>query len=129
VTSLSPFALFEPNATFSIKLLYDPTDAKRSGSTFPIKIQIVDAAGNNRSSPEILVTAVGIVRVSDGSSVPLEDSGDANPDFNFRYDATLDGTGGYIFNLSLRDFPAGTYNLNFRAGNDPALHSARFAVR
>ena len=32
-------------------------------------------------------------------------------------------------NLSLGDFPRGTYNLNFRAGTDPELHSARLAVK
>ncbi len=55
----------------------------------------------------------------------------ANPDFDFRYDASLEG---YVFNLSLKCqggacFTTGTYDLNFRAGDDPALHSAAFAVR
>jgi hypothetical protein len=41
----------------------------------------------------------------------------------------LGGTGGYIFNLSLRGFPTGTYNLNFTVGADPASHAVRFAVK
>jgi hypothetical protein len=129
VTSLSPFALFEPTATFSIKLLYDPTESKTSGGTFPIKIQITDAAGNNRSSPQIVVTAARVVRVSDGSSLPLQDSGDANPDFHFRFDATLGGTGGYIFNLSTKGFAGGTYLLFFSVAGDAVEHFVPLQVK
>jgi len=52
----------------------------------------------------------------------VTDSGNANPDNNFRYDGTLGPSGGYIFNLSTKSpSPAlgqttslsmGTWNLN-----------------
>lgn len=122
---------FTPPGTssFHVCLLYDPLIARKSGTTYPIKLQLCDANGQNLSSPSIAVHAVSVTQASTNAPGPLDDTGNANPDFDFRYDATLDGTGGYIFNLSLRGAPTGTYNLNFRAGTDPALHSAPFAVK
>jgi hypothetical protein len=119
----------EYNVTYGITLLYDPTKSKQSGSTFPIKIQISDAAVNNRSSSQIVVTALRVVRVSDESSAPLDDSGNANPDFNFRFDSTLGGSGGYIFNLSTNGFASGTYRLFFTVAGDPVEHFVPFQVK
>jgi hypothetical protein len=75
------------------------------------------------------VTAVRIVRVSDDSPAPLEDSGNANPDFNFRFDATLGSTGGYTFNLSTNGFAGGTYRLFFTVAGDSVEHFVPFAVK
>ena len=44
----------------------------------------------------------------------LDDSGNANPDFDSRYDAALEG---YIFNLKTTGLTTGTYNLNFTVGS------------
>jgi hypothetical protein len=116
-------------SSFQVCLLYDPLVARKSGTTYPIKLQLCDSNGQNLSAPSIAVHAVSVTQASTNAPGPLDDTGNANPDFDFRYDATLGGTGGYIFNLCLRGAPTGTYNLNFRAGTDPALHSARFAVK
>ena len=62
--------------------------------------------------------AVSVTRV-------VDDTGNANPDFDFRYDAAL---AGYIFNLSTKGMASGTYKLNFVAGADPAVNSVGFAV-
>jgi hypothetical protein len=128
------FTLSQPQplplpSSFQVCLLYDPLVARKSGTTYPIKLQLCDSNGQNLSSPSIAVHAVSVTQASTNAPGPLDDTGNANPDFDFRYDATLGGTGGYIFNLSLRGFPTGTYNLNFRAGADPAVHSAPFAVK
>jgi hypothetical protein len=123
------FTLPQPTPSYQVCLLYDPLVARKSGTTYPIKLQLCDANGQNLSSPSIAVHAVSVTQASTNAPGPLDDTGNANPDFDFRYDATLGGTGGYIFNLSLRGAPTGTYNLNFRAGTDPALHSAPFAVK
>ncbi len=56
----------------------------------------------------------------------LDDSGNANPDFDFRYDASL---GGYIFNLSTKGYATGTYSLKFTAGSDQSVHSALFEIK
>lgn len=118
-----------PPSSFQVCLLYDPLVARKSGTVYPIKLQLCDANGQDLSSPAIAVHAISVTRASTNAPGPLDDTGNANPDFDFRYDATLGDTGGYIFNLSLWGLPTGTYNLNFTAGTDPTLHSARFAVR
>jgi hypothetical protein len=95
--------------TCGIKLLYDPTKAAKAGSTIPIKIQLVDANGTNVSSSAMTVKAIGITKSGeDSSGDTLEDSGNANPDSNFRYDPTLQG---YIYNLSTKGLSTGTYTV------------------
>jgi hypothetical protein len=115
--------------SYAIALLYDTTKSKQAGSTVPIKLQVTDAGGGNRSSSQIAVTALRVVRVSDNSSPLLDDSGNANPDMNFRFDGGLGGNGGYIFNLSTKGFASGTYQLYFNVGGDPVEHFALFQLK
>lgn len=119
----------DPDPNYQICPLYDPLVAKKSGTVYPIKLQLCDANGHNLSSPSIVVHATSVTQASSNAPGPLDDTGNANPDFDFRYDAALGGTGGYIFNLSLRGFSTGTYDLNFTVGADPAIRSVRFAVK
>ena len=56
--------------------------------------------------------------MSGNTAAPVVDSGNSNPDYTFRYDSTLGGSGGYIFNLSTRGFAPGQYVLSFYVGND-----------
>jgi len=111
---------------YAICPLYDPTVTKKAGSTVPIKVRLCNATGGNLSSPSLVLHATGVTRTSNNTPATLEDSGNANPDLDFRYDA---GLGGYIFNLSTRGFTAGSYVLTFSAGGDPTEHTAAFAVR
>jgi len=111
---------------FNVCSLYDSNLAKKIGSAYPIKLQLCDAAGHNLSSSSIVVHAVGVTRVSSSTAAALDDTGNANADLDFRYDAAL---GGYIFNLSTNGYLTGTYRLNFTAGSDPTVHSALFAVK
>ena len=118
----------DADGVYRVCVLYDQNKAVRSGSTFPVKLQPCDALGHNLSSPGTVVTAVGVMKVS--ASGPMEDSGRANPDYNFRYDATLGGSGGgYVFNLSTRGLTTGTYLLGLKVGSDPYTYSVRFQVR
>jgi hypothetical protein len=57
------------------------------------------------------------------------DSGNANPDNNFRFDPTLGSTGGYIFNLSTKGLTTGTYDLNFTVTGDSSVYAAPFQVK
>jgi len=111
---------------YDICPLYDSSLAKKSGSAYPIKIQLCDSNGDNMSSPSIVVHAVSVTRTSTNAPMVLDDTGNANPDFDFRYDAALNG---YILNLSTKGYSTGTYSLNFTAGADTATHSAAFAVK
>ena len=111
---------------YGIVALYDQTKAHKSGSTIPIKIRLVDANGANVSSSSTVVHAVSVIQISSQASTIFGDSGNSNPDFDFRYDASL---GGYIFNLQTTGFGTGSYLLSFVAGNSPTVYSVGFQVR
>jgi len=114
---------------YSTCLLYDPTKAVHSGATEPLKLELCDGSGNDLSSASITIHAIGITQASTSISGEVEDSGNANPDNDFRFDPTLGGTGGYIFNLSTKGLSTGTYNLNFTATGDSFVYSAPFQVK
>jgi hypothetical protein len=127
VTSFSPFALAHRIPVhYGINALYDQTKAAKSGSTIPIKLQVLSPPQTNASSAGLQVIATSVSRLSTNVSTAVADSGDANPDSNFRYDATL---GGYIFNLSTRGLSAGTYAVIFTIDGDPTTHSVQFGVK
>jgi hypothetical protein len=112
------------SVSFNICLLYDPTKAVKSGATYPIKIQLCDANGNNVSSAYITVHAVNVEQISTSALGEVITAGNANEDNNFRFD-----NGAYILNLKTTGLSTGTYKLYFTAGDDPALHSVEFQVK
>ena len=108
-------------------LRYDPTKAHRAGSTAPLRVQLCDSDGANLSSPEITLTAGGLVKLDGTPTTALaEDSGNANPDDTFRYDPEL---AGYIYNLSTRGLTSGTWALQFTVAGSPTVHRLTFDVR
>ncbi|GEM_PF-1264744 len=110
-------------------ILYDPAKAVHSGATLPIKLQLCDARGNDVSSPSITLHATSITQVSTSTSGPVQDAGHANPDNDFRYNAGLGPTGGYIFNLKTTGLSTGTYNLNFTIVGASVAYSVPFQVK
>jgi len=115
----------------TINSLFDTTKAHKSGSTIPVKLQVLDSDGTNRSSSSLAVTAFDLRFIGGTTSAPVVDSGNANPDYNFRYEPSLGGTGGsYIFNLSTKGLAPGTYALMFYVGCDRTfLRSVNFEVK
>lgn len=105
-------------------VLFDTSKAHKAGSTIPIKLNLCDAAGGNVSNASVPVVATGVALVSTSAPGALIDSGNANPDNQFRF-----ADGSYIFNLSLKGFSQGTYAMTFTAGNDPTTHSVQFQVK
>jgi len=100
--------------SYAVCPLYDMTKSHKLGSTVPVKLQLCDANGVNKSSASIVVHAATLTRMDTSASGVLDDSGAANsPTLNFRYDATLGGSGGYIFNLSTKGLSRGTWKLTF----------------
>jgi hypothetical protein len=97
-------------------------------STSSSKVQLCDAAGRNLSSITIVLHASGLTAVS-GFAGAAEAEGNANPDNDFRFNASLGSTGGYIFNLSTRGLSSGRYRLQFTATGDPIPHSVVFGVK
>jgi len=127
-TSLSPFYLVrrDPHAV----PLFDQTKAHRIGSTVPIKIGLFNSSNANVSSSGTVLTARDLKRVGGTTSAPVIDSGNANPDNNFRYDPGLGIGGGYILNLGTRGFTPGTYLLSFYAETNHAFfYTVRFEVK
>lgn len=113
---------------YGVCLLYDQTKSVHSGAAYPVKLYLCDASGADVSAASIVLHATSIVGVS-AFSGDVEDTGNANPDADFRFDSTLGPSGGYIFNLSTNGVPSGTYALQFTVGTDPTLHSATFGVK
>jgi hypothetical protein len=115
------------SVSYGLCLLYDATRAARLGSTVPIKFQLCAAGGANLSAASLVPHATGVVRTGAAISSVAEDSGNANPDGDFRYDATLGGTGGYIYNLSTGGLSSGTWEMRFTLGGQ--AYSVPFQVR
>jgi hypothetical protein len=109
---------------YVIVALYDQTKVHQSGSTIPIKLAITDVNGNNLSSAGTVVTAVGMSLVSTTVYGPVADAGNSNPDNDFRFDGDS-----YIFNLQTTGLATGIYNLYFRVGSDPTLHTVQFQIK
>jgi hypothetical protein len=116
-----------PAPSYAICPLYDQSKAHKAGATAPIKLQLCDAAGANLSSAAIVVNATGLVKLDGTASANVEDSGNANPDADFRYDEEL---GGYIYNLSTQGLSSGTWQLSFTVDGvaDPS-YAVLFDVR
>jgi len=101
----------------------------KSGSALPIKLQLCDSNGSDLSSSSLTLHAVSVVQVSSSISGPVEGSGNSNPDNDFRFEAALGSTGGYIFNLKTTGLPPGTYSLNFTVTGDSWVYGVNFVVR
>lgn len=127
--SFSPFYLARKGS--HITTLFDQTKAYKSGSTIPIKLQILNATNANISSAATSLVTRDLRLMSGNTLAPITDSGNANPDYTFRYDSTLGGTGGgYIFNLSTKGLAPGQYVLSFYVGSDHSFfYTVKFEVK
>ena len=115
------------NVQFGICAQYDQTRSVQGGATFPIKVQVCDTNGNNLSSQSIVLHATAIIAAS-GVAGPVQDSGDANPDNDFRSVGGSGQNAGYIFNLKTDGLATGTYALQFTVTGDPVSHTVFFGV-
>jgi hypothetical protein len=112
--------------TYNICVLYDQIQPKKFGSTIPVKLQLCDVNGANYSSAAITVTATGLIIVgSTDTPLPPEDSGNANPDDNFRL-----ADGMYIFNLSTKPLFVGKWRLSFIVSGEPGpAYAVQFQLK
>ena len=99
-----------------ISPLFDQTKAYKSGSTIPIKLQLLNASNVNISSSGAVLNAGGLILLGGATALSVIDAGNANPEDNFRYDWTLGSGGGYVFNLSTKGLTSGTYALTIYVG-------------
>lgn len=115
--------------SYDVCLLYDLTRAVNSGATLPVKLYLCDGVGKNLSASSIVLHSTGITKTSSSTTGPVLDSGNSNPDNDFRFDSSLSTNGGYVFNLSTRGLTTGTYNLNFTVTGDSFVYVAPFQVK
>lgn len=119
------------NGTLTVKenlvALFDQSKPIQAGSTAVIKIQLIDASGNNISSPDVTLHAVDL-ESADGTLYPVKSPGNSQPGNNFRYDPTLGGSGGYSFNLKTTGLSSGVYTLHFTVGDSPTLHEVQLTI-
>ena len=114
--------------SYQVCPLFDTSRSFKAGRVAPLRIQLCDASGANRSSSELLLTATALTKIDNSASAVLEPEspGQANADGLFRYDAAL---GGYVFNLSTGGLTSGTWELQFSVAGDMAVYGIRFDVK
>jgi hypothetical protein len=110
-------------------VLYDQTKAVQSGSVAPIKFQLCDANGTDVSASTIIVKAQSVTQISSAITGQVVAVGNANPDNDFRFDASVGSGGGYIYNLSTKGLSTGTYVLAFTVAGDPVSHQLQFQIK
>ena len=109
--------------TYAVCKNYDVTQAKMSGSTYPIKVTVCDANGNNAASGNTVLTGIGWGTTTPAYT-PLPDAGNSNGNGTFR------NTGGsFMWNLKTTGMSSGAYNVFFNISGDPVMHSAPFVIR
>jgi hypothetical protein len=112
----STSAAVTQKVAYKVELQYSQTKANSSGSTVPVKIQLLNAAGTNLSASGIPVTVTGLS--------PSPAPGTA-PTGTFTF---LDHGPGYELPVNTTGYPAGTYTLSFTADGDPTIHTAQFTI-
>ena len=128
-TSFSPFYIARAGGTH-VAPLFDTTKAYKAGSTIPIKLQLLNSANTNISSASLSVKARKIIRLQDSTATSVIDSGNSNPDSDFRFDSTIGGSGGYVFNLSTKNLASGRYSLSMYVGADKQyVYSVSFDLK
>jgi hypothetical protein len=123
-TGLATTVEFHLSNVYCVDTLYNLIQAKRSGSTIPLKIKLTDGAGDNMGMTGLLVEALFVLD-QNGNPVLLQSPGNANPEGLFRFDPD---TGIYQFNLKTSGYSAGLYTLYFQVGGDPTFYSISFNV-
>jgi hypothetical protein len=113
---------------FGQSVLYDQTKTHKSGSTVPLRVQLVDATGANVSSSAITVHTASVYQTSTTSGGVVEELYSPS-DVDFVFDPTIGGSGGYRYNLRSNGFPSGTYRLHYTASGDPTEHYLEFRIK
>ena len=113
---------YDGGPAYGVCPLHDQSKAHKAGATAPLKLMLCDGAGANLSDPAVVVHATGIYKSDNSvSATVVEDTGNANPDQDFRYDGDL---GGYIYNLKTTGLTSGTWVVTFTVNGevDPSYY-------
>jgi hypothetical protein len=113
--------------TYGVRFVAEPDDAE-AGSAVVFRIELVDAQGNDLSSWNVTVQAVGMTSAgSPGTVLPVQAPGNSNPGNVFYYQTAQGGRYQYTLKLP-RTLPSGTYLLDFTVAGDPVEHTIPFTV-
>jgi hypothetical protein len=121
------YGALSQDVQFAIDVLHMPDQRGKAGSTIPIKIALMNFAGENLSASELQVQALCVVPTPVDSTDPCDA---AAPDFDwtegtsryFRYLPMRGRGGSYMLNLKTTGLDGGpggeTYQLLFRASGE-----------
>ena len=133
----SASALF--TITYDIEDLSHLMKPREAGSTIEFVIEVATAGDVNISSPNIVVTAVGMASTSSpGVLIPVHAPGNSDPANVFRFegdradehDRDDRDNGRYEFDLKTsKGLASGTYLLYFTVQGDPLVHSLLFQIK
>ena len=112
--------MFAVGTKYTINRLFDQTQAHKSGSAIPVKLQLLDANCTNVSSQNLTVTAIDI----DGNPNLLKTTGNANPGNVFLLDRNT-----YQLNLKTTGLAAGKHTLHFTVKGDPTVYAVTFVIK
>jgi hypothetical protein len=90
----------------------------KSGSSFPIKIQLLDTHGHNLSAPNITLT-LGSPAVTPSPAPGTQPTGA----FTFVTTGAM-----YQYNLKTTNYAKGTYTLSFMVSGDPVIHNVQIVI-
>jgi hypothetical protein len=103
---------------YGVLPLFDASRAFKAGSAVSLAVALTDATGRNVSSPSIVVTALKLTRLQDGTTMNLG--------FALPFDAKLGGYGGKVNTSGLG---AGTYEVELAAAGDSGVLRVRFTLK
>jgi len=106
--------------TYGITALHSQVAANKSGSTIPIKVQLMDGDGTNISSAAVVLTLKATAVTPNPGSQPTG---------TFTFIASSEVGPMYQYDLKTKRYPKGTYTLWFSVTGDPIPHSVAFVIR
>ncbi|HEX7101369.1 MAG TPA: hypothetical protein VF201_01875, partial [Nitrolancea sp.] len=115
------------SVSYGIRVVPISLNIGLAGRGVLLGIQLVDANGDNRSSPTILVNALNIAP----GNQPW-DGQQPNDRVPFLYEPRITrspNSAGYLLLINTRRLTPDSYTLTFQAGDDPTLHTVEFRVR
>jgi probable HAF family extracellular repeat protein len=105
--------------TYGVKVLTNHSRPQRNRRPITVELQLVDALGQNVSSPNVDVAVLGVA--------PNPAPG-VQPTGTFE-DVVIKRKPAYRDTIDVARYPNGTYTFSFAASSDPVTHSLTFTLR
>ena len=109
------------NITNGTVALFDESLERKTGSSVPIKVQLLDASGQNVSSPDVTVTLASPALAPSPATA-------SQPTGEFRFVRDRKGDF-YQYDLKTSRYATGTYTVFWQVQDDPVTHSVTFVLK